>query len=121
MSLEALLDHQCDIYHITSTSQSPGYGLPASSVFSYPDEPDLSSVPCHFGIHSRSVTLDQKEPMQIMDSRIKLTLPIGTDVRINDKIIDCDTGYEYTAEEPHNIRDHHIFVYIRKETAQQPL
>jgi len=49
-----------------------------------------------------------------MDSRIKLTLPIGTDVRLNDKIVDCGTGLEYTAENPINVRDHHLFVYIKK-------
>ena len=49
-----------------------------------------------------------------MDAKIKLTLPAGTDVRWNDKIIDCNTGFEYTAEQPRNIRGHHIFVYVKK-------
>ena len=49
-----------------------------------------------------------------MDSRIKLTLPLGTDVRLNDKIVDCATGLEYTAEKPINVRDHHLFVYVKK-------
>ena len=49
-----------------------------------------------------------------MDSRIKLTLPLGTDVRLNDKIVDCDTGLEYTAEKPINVRNHHLFVYVKK-------
>ena len=48
-----------------------------------------------------------------MDAKIKLTLPAGTDVRLNDKIIDCNTGFEYTAEQPRNIRGHHIFVYVK--------
>lgn len=49
-----------------------------------------------------------------MDAKIKLTLPIGTDVRLNDKIIDCETKLEYTAEQPVNVRGHHLFVYIKK-------
>ena len=49
-----------------------------------------------------------------MDAKIKLTLPIGTDVRLNDKIVDCATGQEYTAEQPVNVRSHHLFVYIKK-------
>ena len=40
MSLENLLDHTCDIYHIREEQQSPGYGLPVSPSFDYPEEPD---------------------------------------------------------------------------------
>ena len=42
MSLEALLDHKCDIYHIREEGKSPGYNLPASPHFSYLEEPDIS-------------------------------------------------------------------------------
>jgi hypothetical protein len=56
-----------------------------------------------------------------MDAKIKLTLPTGTDVRINDKIVDCSTGLEYTAEQPRDIRGHHIFVYIKKTGEQKAL
>ena len=39
MSLEALLNHTCDIYHIQKEGKSPGFGLAASPSFSYPEEP----------------------------------------------------------------------------------
>ena len=49
-----------------------------------------------------------------MDARLKLTLPIDTDIRVNDKVVDCESGYEYEAEVPRNIRDHHIVVWIHR-------
>lgn len=114
MSLEKLLNHTCNIYHINQGESSPGFGLPSSNSFAYPDTPDISGQACHFGVKSASISITQGEPINVMDSRIKLTLPIGTDVRLNDKIVDCETGLEYTAENPINVRDHHLFVYIKK-------
>lgn len=114
MSLERLLNHTCDIYHAQESAASPGYGLPASPTFSYPEEPDIGGQSCHFGVKSASVTVTQTAPANLMDAKIKLTLPIGTDVRLNDKIVDCATGLEYTAEQPINVRGHHLFVYIKK-------
>lgn len=121
MSLEALLNHTCNIYHIRKSGASPGYGLAASPSFSYPDEPDITGQICHFGVKFRNVTITQTEPANLMDAKIKLTLPIRTDVRLNDKIIDCATGLIYTAEQPVNVRGHHLFVYIKREGAQKPL
>lgn len=118
MSLEALLDHTCNIYHVVEGGKSPGYGLMESPIFTYPEDPDLSNVTCHFGVKTQSVTVTQTEPANIMDAKIKVTLPVGTDVRINDKIVDCGTGYEYTAEQPRHIRGHHIFVYVKKKGEQ---
>lgn len=121
MSLEGLLNHICDIYHIREEGKSPGYNLPASSSFSYPEEPDVSGQKCHFSVRSQSVTVTQTAPANIMDAKIKLTLPIGADIRINDKIVDCSTGLEYTAEQPVNVRGHHMFVYIKRIEEQKAL
>lgn len=121
MSLEQLLDHTCDIYHIIEGEASPGYNLPASPSFSYPAEPDTSEQKCHFGVRSQNVTITQTAPANLMDAKIKLTLPAGTDIRLNDKVVDCETGLEYTAEQPRNIRGHHIFVYIKRTGGQKPL
>lgn len=121
MSLEALLDHTCDIYHIQKEGKSPGYGLAASPSFDYPEEPDIEGQACHFGVSTRNISITQTAPANLMDAKIKLTLPIGTDVRLNDKIVNCETKLEYTAEQPVNVRDHHIFVFIKREGAQQPL
>ena len=121
MGLENFLNHRCDIYHIQEGMASPGDGLAASPSFSYPDEPDIAGQSCHFGVKSGSVTIVQTAPANRMDATTKLTLPIGTDVRIHDKIVDLATGLEYTAEQPVNVRDHHIFVHIRKVEEQKPL
>jgi len=119
MSLEFLLDHTCNIYHIRADALSPGYGLAASPSFSYPEEPDIAGQVCHFGVKTRNVTITQTAPANLMDAKIKLTLPIGTDVRLNDKIVDCATGLEYTTEQPVNVRGHHLFVYIKREGEQK--
>ncbi len=121
MSLESLLDHTCDIYHIQKEGKSPGFGLAASPSFSYPTEPDIKAKPCHFGVKSSNVTITQTEPANMMDAKIKLTLPLGTDVRLNDKIVDCASGLEYTAERPVNVRNHHLFVFIKRKENQKAL
>lgn len=121
MSLEDFFDHQCDIYHIREEQASPGYGLATSPSFSYPPEPDIKEQRCHFGVRSQSVTITQTAPANLMDAKIKLTLPAGTDVRLNDKIVNSTTGLEYTSELPVNIRGHHIFVYIKRTGEQKAL
>ena len=121
MSFEQMLDHTCDIYHIQTQAASPGSGRAASPSFSYPEEPDIKEQPCHFGVKARAVTITQTAPANLMDAKIKLTLPIGTDVRLNDKIVDCATHLEYTAEQPVPIRGHHLIAYIKMVGGQKPL
>lgn len=121
MAFEDFLNHLCDIYHDREKQKTPGYGLPASPSFSYPEKPDISEQECHFGVKSQSVTITQTSPANLIDAKIKLTLPIGTDVRLDDKIVDCATGLEYTAEQPVNVRNHHIFVYIKRIEEQKAL
>ena len=62
-----------------------------------------------------------QQPQNDMDSDIKLTLPAGTDVRLNDKIVSSETGLEYTAGQPRNIRGHHMTVKIYRTAQQRPL
>lgn len=121
MSFETLLDHTCDIYHIQKSEASPGFNLPSSPSFHYAKEPDLAAVPCHFGVKSSTAVIVQADPQANYEAKIKLSLPAGTDVRLNDKIVDRASGYEYTAEIPRNIRGHHIAVTIRRTGRQEPL
>lgn len=121
MAFEELLDHRCDIYHLHKTENSMGYGLPSSETFDYPEKPDESNVICHFGVESLDAGVEQKQPQNVLHERIKLTLPIGTDIRINDRIVDCESKLEYTAEKPHKIRKHHIYVYIMRTHEQEAL
>ena len=111
MALADFLDHKCDIYHLIQSKDSPGYGLPDSPVFNYNNKPDEKEIPCHFGIESLDAETEQKQPQNILRENI----------RINDRIVDCNSGLEYTAERPRNIRGHHIFVYIKRIKEQEAL
>jgi hypothetical protein len=123
MSIEALLDHTCDIYHIIKSAKSPGYSLPASPRFDYPETPDEPRTPCHFSARASfgTVSVTQGDPQNDLEAKIKLILPRDADVRLNDKIVDCGAGLEYTAEQPRGVRNHHIFVYVKRTREQQPL
>ena len=123
MSIEALFDHKCDIYHITQDENNPGYGLPSSPSFSYPSQADESGVQCHFTVRvGNNTSMVQNEPQNEFSARIKLNLPVGTDIRLHDKVVDCDTRLEYTAvTPPRNIRGHHIIVYTERTKEQKPL
>lgn len=119
MAFEDFLNHRCDLYHLIESSESPGYGLPGSPAHAYPDAPDEADVPCHFTQRGSGGTVNaiqQNEPQRDYDDRIKLTLPIGTDVRMNDKVLDHRTGMIYYAEIPRIVHgDHHIYVYVKRE------
>lgn len=122
MSLENLLNHTCNIYHLLESEKSPGFGLPSSPAFSYPEAPDICEQICHFGVGTaQNTSIIQTAPASLMETKIKLTLPVGTIVQQGDKIVDCTTGLEYTAEQPVNVRGHHIFVYIKKTEEQKLL
>jgi len=121
VGLNDFLRHRCDIYHIKREDKSPGFALPSSPTFSYPEEPDVVNVRCHFGKKSGSKSVDQRTPQTVYVARIKLTLPYKTDVRVNSKIIDRETGYEYTAEIPENVRDHHTIVMVTRRANQEAI
>lgn len=121
MSFEAMLNHVCDIYHIQKTRASPGYGLLGSPKFSYPESPDEKNVKCHFCVKSGSRAIIQTEPQAKYQAQIKLVLPLDTDVRLNDKIVDKTTGYEYTADIPMRVQNHHLFVMIRRRSEQEAI
>ena len=111
MAIEDFFDHRCSIYHTQQESASPGYGLPGSPKFKYPKQPDLEEVPCHFGVRSASIQIAQQQPQNDMDS----------DIKLNDKIVSSETGLEYTAGQPRNIRGHHMTVKIYRTAQQRPL
>lgn len=119
--LTDFFDHTCDIYHLQSTATSPGYALPTSPAHSYPDKADVEDVDCHFGVKAATVTVTQTEPANMLDAKIKLTLPVETDIRLNDRIVWKETGLLFTAELPRNIRGHHKFVYIKRVETQRAL
>lgn len=120
MSFETMLNHKCDVYHMLREDTSPGYNLPSSPTFSYPTAPDIADLQCHFAVGGTR-TVVQGEPQANYQASIKLVVPIGTDIRLNDKIIEKSSGYEYTADIPVQVREHHIFVMLTRKSAQEPL
>lgn len=113
--IEDLFDHACNIYHLISEAQPRKYGLPEDVCFNYPDVPDIKNQICHFGVKVGNIQVVNGEPQKDLDARLKLCLPIGTDIRVNDKVISANTGYSYVAEVPRNIRGHHIIVYVNRQ------
>ena len=106
MAIENFFDHTCNIFHLRSEGKSPGFGLPAAPEFKYDADPDLAGVACHFHVKGFSPSFKEQSPHTDMDGSEKLSLPAGTDVRIN---------------VPRNIRDHHIAVQLHRTTAQRAL
>ena len=121
MSLNELFDHRCDIYHIRSDSVSPGFGLPERASYSYGEVPDIRGVPCHFGMKYRDTSMQQKAPANEYYARVKLALPAGTDIRLNDRVVDLESGLEYTAQVPRRIRGSHLIVFVKRTAVQEGL
>lgn len=116
MAWENFLNHTCDIYHIRKVSQDLGYGLTNEDDFFYPDEPDIAGVNCHFHIRTGHYQVSQGLPVNDYSARIKLSLPAGTDVRVNDRIVSGQTGFSYKLELPRAVHNnHHIIVYAHRE------
>lgn len=112
MSFEDLLDHSCNIYHIKAVDTTLGYGVDTKK-FVYPDEPDEVGVDCHFNIN-RSESLKQTDNANVYTVNGKVNFRLGTDVRVNDKIVDLENGLEYICEIPKQIRNHHIIALVHR-------
>jgi len=113
MAFEDLLDHRCAIYHMKQSEKDLGYNVKTGS-FDYSSEPDIPEVTCHFNVDdSGNITQTEEANEYIVVG--KLQLPAGTEVRLNDKIVNLDTGISYFAEIPKNIRNHHIVVNVQRK------
>ncbi|MDO4301646.1 MAG: DUF3599 family protein [Clostridia bacterium] len=119
MALSDFFNHTCNIHHIQTKEVDKGYDIKDKEYF-YDKTPDIENIPCHFYIK----TLEQlvhNEPQPTVTGRMKLALPIDTDIRSNDRVVNNITGLCYIAEVVHNIRNHHIMVYLfREDEAQIP-
>lgn len=116
MALEDFFDHTCTLFHAQKGSSDLGYGISDQNSFSYPDKAEEKdkNIPCHFSVKTGTYQVAQGEPVNVFGARLKLSLPAGTDIRVNDKVISGVTGYAYIAEIPRSIRDHHITVYVNR-------
>lgn len=117
MAFEDLLEQKCNIYHLGKIVTDMGYGITKED-YGYPDTPDLENIPCHLNVEA-SANLEQTEVENEYIYTGKPQLPVGTDVRINDRIIDVSTGLEYYAQVPRNIRNHHIVVMVQRKGLTQ--
>lgn len=58
----------------------------------------------------------QKEPYSAVDGEVKLSLPVGTDIRENDTVEDCRNGIRFRASVPKEIYGgHHLIVTLFRE------
>lgn len=120
MAFADFLNDRCDIYHLQTKDVDAGYGVTASACSDYPDEPDVSDVPCHFNRGGLIDSIIEASPRRLYSATSKLQLPLGTDVRANDKIVDSESGLEFVASVPRVVgRGHHIAVVVsRLETEE---
>lgn len=116
MAFKDFLNHTCSIYHVKKNSGDLGYGIEDGNVFSYPEVPEEkdTDVPCHFHVKSGTYQIQQQEPQNEYSARVKLCLPVDTDIRVNDKVVSGVTGYSYIAEIPRRIRNHHLVVFVNR-------
>ena len=113
--IEDFFNDICEIYHVRESSTPVGYGIQNTVKFEYSDTPDITNQACHFHINESTIVVVQNEPTNDLDAKTKLSFPFGTDIRLNDKIVDKKTGLSYTSDFPRSPRNHHTFVYIKRE------
>lgn len=111
MGIEDFLDHTCSIYHLRSDGVDAGFGIALSPGKSYEENAE-TGIACHFHVKSDGTKLVQEDPYSAIEGIIKLSLPAGTDIRLNDKVEWEETGMCYRAGLPRNIRGHHITVVL---------
>lgn len=114
MSFSKSLNHRCNIYRADKQSKKQGYSLPDKDEFSYTSEPTEYDVRCHFKYGSSFGNLEQHEPRNMSNESVKLIYGLCTDIQQNDKIEDCQTGLFYIAGLPVNVRNHHMYVMLRR-------
>lgn len=113
MSFTDLLDDKCDIYHLKTKTELGSFGMPGKETKYYSTAPDQVNIPCHFN-KSDLINMRQEEPQNNYPFERKLNLPINTNVKSMDKIVNKMDGIKYYTGIPDNIRNHHISVSLRK-------
>ncbi|MDO7787130.1 DUF3599 family protein [Desulforamulus aquiferis] len=108
MSYAKLLTDRCDIFHLVATSDPVEFGVPFAKTLGYPEEANLTDVPCYFSNDRKGQVITQGEPNNRIVESFLVHFKTGTDVRINDKVI--FQGDKYCLQKPRDIRGHHIEV-----------
>lgn len=115
MAWEDFFNHRCDIYHAEESAEELGFGITNEHKFVYPKIAQETEVRCHFHLKTGNAQVKQDAALNEYSARMKLSLPIDTDIRVNDRVIDSETGYSYIAEIPRRVQNHHIIVYIYRD------
>ena len=112
-------NHSCNIYHLVDEAVNVGYGIQAADTRTE-DVQAEENVPCHFYVRQNDqLRVVQNEPYSSIDGDIKLALPYGTDIRVNDTVEDCDTLLRYRAGVPRVVHgNHHIIVTVRRKEGE---
>lgn len=118
--IEDFFRHKCDIYPGT-IGKSPGaYGLPSvNEIFTYPDVPALLDISCLFS-YDETVVIEN-EPKNTFQGANEIALPVGTNIKRGDKVVDKRNGLAYTAGYPDDIRGKYIHVPLRRGSRQEAL
>ncbi len=124
MSFNRFLNHTCSIYHIQKKDSQLCYGLSNNNEFTYNYEPNTENAKCHFEIKDVEATLTQGEPINALSRTNKLTLPLDTDIKINDKVIDTTLnnptcGMEFTVSFIYKVQEHHIVALLYRLNIQE--
>lgn len=109
------LNHTVDIYHGKKVPIDKGFGLTAGFRYEYGDDPDISALKCHVSVKGTgTISSSQGDPFNSYGGRIKLVVPYGTDLRVNDKVYVPELDMEFVAELPRDVQNHHRFSYIKR-------
>lgn len=111
---EDFFNHKCNIYHLEDETVNVGFGINASDVKGAGPEPGEKEIDCHFHLkNNTALRITQKEPYRSVEGEEKLSLPFGTDIRMNDIVEDCRSGLKYSAGIPKEVHGgHHIIVTL---------
>lgn len=124
MGINSFFNHKCEIYHEIKTPDSTAYSTldSQSTTNNYPETPDITDLRCHFSTNDEGVRTTQGDPQRNVDWNDTLALPIGTDIRYSDKVVDLTQDITYTVEKPiRKIRNNHIKVRLITLEVQQDL
>lgn len=112
---EDFFNHRCDIFHLVKNQEEGCYGIRGKERMVSEKTPSEENVCCHFHTKSNSLQIVQEEPYRKLTGEVKLSLPIGTDIRKNDVVKSRETGMYYRADFPKNIQGHHLTVVLWRE------
>ncbi|TCX51931.1 MULTISPECIES: DUF3599 family protein [unclassified Dehalobacter] len=119
--IENFFRHRCDIYHVTATTKTAGYGLPNSEkTLTKPALPSLANVKCFFAYPDTDGIME-KEPATVFTGANEISLPAGTVINYGDVIIDKRFNVDYTAGFPEDVRGKYIAVPLTRRTVQEAL